>query len=81
MKNNIVLKFREETEKLKVVAGKQLEENIISEKEYRKIMFTLMEKLEMKKSDIEKIHIPEIRIIDYKSLDLFSLTNVLFCTG
>jgi len=81
MKNNIVQNFRTETEKIKIVARKQLEENIISEKEYRRIMFILMEKLELKKTEIEKISIPEIRISNYKNIDLFGLTNVLFCTG
>lgn len=81
MKNSIVQNFRTETEKIKVVARKQLEENIISEKEYRRIMFILMEKLELKKTEIEKISIPEIRISNYKNIDLFGLTNVMFCTG
>lgn len=79
--NNIVQKFREETDKIKQVAQMQLNAKIISGREYRKILFLLMEKLEEKKDDIEKLNIPEINISNFADIKLFNLTEALFCTG
>ncbi len=73
--------FLEEIDKLMMIADKQLESKIITHKEYRKIMYLLIDKTEEYMNKIEKTELPKLDILNYKNIDLFDLTNVLFCTG
>lgn len=71
----------QEIDKLMLIAEKQKEAKMISHKEYRKIMFLLIDKTEDYMQNLEKISIPKIEIQNYENIDLLKLTNVIFCTG
>jgi len=70
-----------ELEKLEKIAEMQMEAEIISEKEYRKVIFLLVNKVEDYLRNISKIELPEIKVENFESFDLLGITNVLFCTG
>lgn len=73
--------FLAEIDKMMIIADKQLEENIISTKEYRKIMFLLIDKTEDYIQNLEKFNAPRIEVENFKNIDLFQLTRIIFCTG
>lgn len=73
--------FLEEIDKMMMIADKQVESQIITHKEYRKIMYLLIDKTEEYMRRIEKAELPKLDIKNYENIDLLSLTNVMFCTG
>jgi len=79
--NNLHTAFLQEIDKMMLIADLQIEAKIISNKEYRKIQFLLMEKAEVFLDNLEEIKLPEINVKNFENIDLFNLTNVLFCTG
>lgn len=83
MKKNKTLHkaFLEEIDKMMMIAELQLEEEIIKDKEYRKIMFLLIDKTEDYMKNLDRIKLPEINIKNYKEIDLVRLTDMVFCTG
>lgn len=82
MKNkNLHTAFLDEIDKMMLIADLQIEAKIIENKEYRKIMFLLMDKAGDYMQNLEKIEIPELDIKKFESIDLLNLTNVLFSTG
>jgi|GEM_PF-2603009 len=73
--------FLEEIDKMMLIADKQLETKIITHKEYRSIMYLLIDKTEEYIKKLEKAELPKIDIKNYENIDLFNLTNIMFCTS
>lgn len=81
MNNSYHTNLMAEIDKMMIIADKQVEAEIITDKQYRKIMFLLIDKSENYIQSLEKIDIPKIEVKNFRSIDLFNLTKVLFCTG
>jgi len=81
MNNSYHANLMAEIDKMMIIADKQVEAEIITDKQYRKIMFLLIDKSENYIQSLEKIEIPKIEVKNFRSIDLFNLTKVLFCTG
>lgn len=81
MKNNLQKNYLQETKKIKKIAEMQLEAEIITDEEYRKILFTLLDKTEDYVNNLGEIKIPKFEVKNIENIDLLGITNILFCTG
>lgn len=79
--NNLHTAFLEEIDKMMLIADLQIDAKIITNKEYRRIQFLLMDKAGNYMENLKKIELPEIDVKNFANIDLFNLTNVMFCTG
>lgn len=73
--------YLDEIEKLKQIAKRQYNEELITVEKYNLILFTLFDKVEIYKKNIIKIKLPNINIENYKNIDVLNLTETLFSTG
>lgn len=80
-KNTLHSNYLEEIEKLKVIAKLQYDDEIISMDQFNDILFTLFDKMEVYKRNIIKVKIPEVKISNYKNINILQITETLFCTG
>lgn len=80
-KNTFHDNYLEEIEKLKVIAKLQYEDKMITLNQFNHILFNLFDKMEIYKKNILKVKIPEIKIENYKSIDILQIADTLFSTG
>lgn len=81
IENSLHKEYLQEIDKIRAIAKMQLNAEIIKRNEYRAILFLCIDKLDIYIDNVEKIKVPEINIANYKNIDLFQLTNVLFSNG
>jgi len=81
MKSNLQRNYFKAIHEIENIARLQFQHGIISKKEFNKIMFLIIDKIEIYMNNLEKKGVPEFNIVNYRTLDLFSVTNVLFCIG
>lgn len=73
--------YLEEINKLEIIAQLQYDDELITLSQLNNILFTLYDKIENYKKNLQKVNIPQIEIKNYRNVNIIQITESLFCTG